>query len=42
MYNFLKQCSGNLAYEAYFNTSKYQLYPGIQNPKSAKLYQQLF
>ena len=42
MHDFLRQCSGNLAYEAYFNTSKYQLYPGTQNPKSAKLYQQLF
>ena len=42
MYNFLQWAGNSIAHEAYFNTSKYQLYPIGPNPKSSALYQKLF
>ena len=42
MHDFLERNAGTIAHEAYFNTSKYQLYPVGPNPKSSALYQQLF
>ena len=35
MHDFLERNAGTIAHEAYFNTSKYQLYPVGPNPKSA-------
>ena len=42
MHDFLQENSADIAHEAYFNTSKYQLYPVGPNPKSSELYRQLF
>ena len=42
MYDFFKDAGRDLAYEAYFNTGKYQLYPVGPVPKSSALYAQLF
>lgn len=42
MHDFLERNVDIIAHEAYFNSSIYQLYPVGPNPKSSKLYQQLF
>jgi hypothetical protein len=42
MFNFLQWAGNSIAHEAYFNSSKYQLYPIGPNPKSSALYQKLF
>ncbi|MGD9895021.1 MAG: hypothetical protein AB7I59_01555 [Geminicoccaceae bacterium] len=42
MYGFLREAGDAIAYEAYFNTGKYQLYPVAGNPRSSALYRQLF
>ena len=42
MHDFLERNQGIVAHEAYFNTSKYRLYPVGSLPESSALYQQLF
>jgi hypothetical protein len=42
MHDFLQDAGSNLAHEAYFNTSIYQLYPVKSLPKSSELYRSLF
>ena len=42
MHNFLVEAGTSIAYELYFNTGQYQLYPVSRNPKSSALYQKLF
>ena len=42
MYDFFKDAGRDLAYEAYFNTGSYQLYPVRSLPRSSALYRDLF
>jgi hypothetical protein len=42
MHDFFQYAGNDLAHEAYFNTSEYQLYPVRSLPKSSELYRQLF
>ena len=42
MHKFLSEAGGIIAHEAYFNTSKYQLYPVKSLPKSSQAYKDLF
>ena len=42
MHDFLVEAGDTIAYESYFNTGVYRLFPADQNPKSSALYQKLF